>query len=252
MPLIRTLIIDDEPAIRRDLQRLLSRNKDFIEIGACGSVAEGLVLIKSTNPDLVLLDIQLSDGVSFDLLSQLGEISFKVIFITAYNDGAMQAIKAGALDYLLKPVDEAEFNLALDKAKALAPGQSSTEHAAQLSVAKESYSLSDAPQKRIVLRTQQYLELIDLTEIIYAESDAGYTSFHLANGKKIVTSKTLKEYESLLPESLFIRAHQSFLVQKSYVARYHKEDGILILKDNTSIPVASRRREAVIESLMQS
>ena len=245
--LIRTLIIDDEPAIRRDLQYLLARHTDFVEVGACGSIVEGLVLIPATRPDLVLMDIQLSDGISFDLLAQLGDIPFKLIFITAYNDGALKAIKAGALDYILKPVEEEEFDAALAKASTVILGKGNDE-AAQLQLAQEHFAQPASIIRRIALRTQQYVELVDITDILYARSDGGYTTFYLTEKRKLLISRPLKEYEELLPDELFMRPHQSYLVQKSFVTRYHR-DGILILKDNTEIPVASRRRDAVLEAL---
>jgi len=113
--MIRTLIIEDEPAVRKEIQWLLKQDLRFNFIGSAANVADGLVLIKTTNPELILLDIQLTDGNAFDLLNQLNDIPFKIIFITAYNHFAVKAIKYGALDYLLKPLDEIEFKFALNK-----------------------------------------------------------------------------------------------------------------------------------------
>jgi len=245
--MIRTLIIDDEPAIRRDLSSLLSKRKEFIEIGQCGSIREALVLIPATSPQLVLLDIQLSDGISFSLLQQLASIDFKIIFITADNEGALRAIKAGAMDYILKPVDETELEVALLKTlTALQPASPIQQQ--QLAIASKQLSEPDAVIRHIALRTQQYVELVQLEDIQYATAEGSYTKFHLANNKKLLISRPLKEYEDLLPESLFIRPHQSYLVQKAIIIRYHK-NGLLILKDGTEIPVSTRRRDAIMASL---
>lgn len=243
--MIRTLIIDDEPAIRKDLQLLLSRHKGFVCIGTCGSISDALVLINNTQPDLVLLDIQLSDGTSFELLSQLGKINFKIIFITAYNDRAITAIKFGALDYLVKPVDEDELALALQKVyddPALPMLQE-----AQLALTQR-HIQTQQPQDRIALRSQDYLQIVHFAEIIFCQSNAGYTTFHLTDNRKILISKSLKEYEDILPGSLFLRPHQSYLVNQQYIDRYHK-DGLLVLKSGAEIPVSTRRRDYVLALL---
>jgi len=249
---IRTLIVDDEPAIRRDLQRLLSRHPEFVEVGACGSVAEAKVLIPATRPSLILLDIHLSDGTSFELLEQIKPISFKIIFITAHNDGAMKAIKVGALDYLLKPVDETEFADAINRVleTATESGQK-WQSQEQLSLTQDSFwAQTAAAPKRIALRNNQFVEIIDIENIIYCMSDHGYTNFYLTDGRKILASRTLKQFEDLLPESMFLRPHQSYLVQKRFVDRYHR-DGVLILNNKAEIPVSTRRRDDIIASLTE-
>ena len=243
--MIRTLIIDDEPAIRKDLEFLLSKQKDFMCMGSCGSVHDALVLINSTQPDLVLLDIQLSDGTSFDLLAQLKSVTFKIIFITAYNDRAISAIKYGALDYLVKPVDEEEFVLALQKVK-----ESKDDHQildTQYSFAKN-YLQNSQSLNRIALKSQEYLQIVHFDEIVYCQSNAGYTTFHLTDNRKILISKSLKEYEELLPEQIFLRPHQSYLVNQKFIDRYLK-DGLLVLKNGMEIPVSTRKRDYVMSTL---
>ena len=220
--MIRTLIIDDEPAIRKDIQTLLSRHEAFICIGTCGSVAEAKVLIETTKPDLVLLDIQLSDGTGFQLLQHFKPVTFRVIFITAYSDHAIKAIKFGALDYLVKPIDEDEFATALLAATDM--GHTNT----QLDIAID--HLKPAKLKnRIALRSQNYLQIVQYAEIIYCQSYSGYTTFYLSDKRKILTSKPIGEYEELLPITTFIRPHQSYLVNLDYIDRFHK-DNYLILK----------------------
>lgn len=243
--MIRTLIVDDEPAIRKDLQYLLSKHPDFICTGACGSVHDALVLINTTQPDLVLLDIQLSDGTSFDLLAQLKKFSFKIIFITAYNDRAISAIKYGALDYLVKPVDEEEFAQALQKVKD--SKEDSQVLDTQLSFAKN-YLQNSQSMNRIALKSQEYLQIVHFDEIVYCQSNAGYTTFHLTDSRKILISKSLKEYEELLPEQIFLRPHQSYLVNQQYIDRYLK-DGLLVLKNGMEIPVSTRKRDYVMATL---
>jgi Response regulator of the LytR/AlgR family len=240
--MIRVVIIDDEPAIRRDMQALLQQQPGFIVVGTCGSVAEARVLIPSTQPDLLLLDISLGDGTGFDILQEASPLSCKVIFITAHHDHAIKAIKYGALDYLLKPVDEEELQQALQRVlqlKAVAPEQ--------LSLAQQ-HLKQGGLQNRIVLRSQQYLQIVAFEEIVYCQSDAGYTTFFLTDGRKIVASKSIKEYEELLPEAKFLRPHQSYLVNHQFIDRYHK-DGYLVLRSGVEIPVSTRRKDLVMEFL---
>jgi two-component system LytT family response regulator len=240
--MIRVVIIDDEPAIRKDTQSLMQQQPGFVVVGMCGSVQEANIIIPATQPDLLLLDIQLPDGTGFDILQSL-QTPCKVIFITAYHDHALRAIKYGALDYLLKPLDKEELETALAKL-----GQSNVAQPQQdqLSIARQSFQQGALPN-RIVLRSQQYLQVVPFEEIMYCQSDAGYTTFFLTGNRKIVVSKSIKEYEELLP-AYFMRPHQSYLVNHHFIDRYHK-DGYLVLRNDTEIPVSTRRKDFVNEYL---
>ena len=248
MPMIRTLIIEDEPAVRKEIEWLLQKQSNFNLIGAATNVADALVLIKSTTPELVLMDIQLTDGTAFDILNQLEEINFKIIFITAFNHFAVKAIKYGALDYLLKPLDESEFQAALTKivedgANGLAQQQQ------QLSILKsQSLNIDGNLESRIVLHTLEFLQVLQLKEIVYCQSEGGYTNFFLTEGRKIMISKPLKFYDELLPEKWFLRPHQSYLVNVLFVDKFLKS-GTIILKDKTEIPVSSRRKDYIIQHI---
>jgi two-component system, LytTR family, response regulator len=234
---VRVVIVDDQPAIRKDAATLIQQQPGFIVAGACGSVQEALELIPSISPDLLLLDISLGDGTGFDVLQKLSTHSFKVIFLTAYQEHAIRAIRYGALDYLLKPIDQQELQQAL--AKVLPAGFE------QVSIAQQQFS-QQAPPNRIVLRSQQYMQVVKLSEIVYCHSHEGYTTFYLNDERKVLTSKHIKEYQDILPASLFLRPHQSYLVNNRFIDKYHK-DGYLILRNGVEIPVAMRRRETITE-----
>ncbi len=248
--MLRVLIVDDEPIIRKDLEMLLKARKDFIVVGTCGSVAEARVLIPATSPDLLLLDIQLTDGTGFDLLQSLESIQFNTIFITAFNQFAIKAIKYGALDYLLKPIDEAELEEALDKVRHNRQSDPQTKESLDVTRAHMNQN-ENGVRSRIVLRSQYFLQVVAFNEIIYCQNDGGYTHFHLADKRKIVVSKSIKEYDELLPHQLFLRPHQSYLVNVSFIDRFHKE-GYLILKNGEEIPVSTRKKEHVISFLTGS
>jgi len=249
--MIKTVLIDDEPAIRRDLKQLLDNHPDFLVVADCGSIKDALPVLKATQPQLVLLDIHLEDGDGFEILQHFQPIPFSVIFITAYNDYAIKAIKYGAMDYLLKPVYEEDLDQALLKVRAAnhqggtAPEQVDV---TQSWLNKPANTDKPVATDRIVLRTQEYLQVVPLQEIIYCQSDAGYTYFFLTDKRKIVVSKSIKEYEEILPANLFIRSHQSYLVNYLFVDRFIK-DGLLVLRTGQEIPVSSRRKDYVVQFL---
>lgn len=240
----RILIIEDEPIIRNSIVSIFNSWKDVVVVGSCGSVASALVMISGTSPDIILMDINLPDGTGFDILDQVSPGNFHVIFITAYNDFAIKAIKYGAMDYLLKPLNEEELKIAIQKiiGEQIPPMQ---EH--QLLVSKQHYQTPDA-DNRIVLRFQQYFDIVSFEDIAFCKSDGGYTTFFMTDGREIMISKTLKEYEELLPDKFFIRTHRSYLVNKRFIDRYHKE-GYLVLRNGKEIPISTRRRDYVMSFL---
>ncbi len=243
--MIRTLIIDDEPLIRENTEALLQAHPDVIVVGTAGSVAEGAVLLRTTRPDLLLLDIQLGDGTGFDLLAGVHNESPSIIFITAFSDQAIRAIRVGALDYLLKPLDEEELAAALDKFRALKSPPAAPE---QLLLAKK--HLQDAAATdRIALREQHSVHIIPHKDIIYCAADRSYTHFHLAGGRTLIISGALKDFADVLPDSRFFRAHHSYLVNTLYVTRYDR-NGILHLAGGAEVPVAVRKREEVLQYLV--
>ena len=245
--MIRTVIVDDEPIIRCDVEAMLQAHADIKVVGTCGSVADATVLIATLLPDLVLLDVQLSDGNGFDIISALPPMNYTVIFITAFDKHAIRAIRVGALDYLLKPLDEQELATSLDKVRRKMPEQHTAE---QIKLAKATLAKGGSEDgDSIALRTQQSVQLVPYTTIIYCEGDGNYTTFYLKDGRKIVVSKPLKEYEDLLPPQLFIRTHQSYMANKQFINRYDRE-GSLLLLDGREIPVSTRKKEQVLAALL--
>lgn len=240
LSLVRVVIVEDQPTIRKDVTDLLEKMDGFVVVGACGSVKEARTIIPATRPDVLLLDVTLEDGIAFDILQDYTLLPFKVIFLTAFPDHAIQAIKVGAVDYLLKPVDKTELRNALVKVQHTLPAKAAHAGAGHLPFKDQSKF------RHIVLRSADYSQIVDLDTIVYCTSDSGYTTFFLTDGKKVITSRYIKEYEELLTASLFIRPHQSYMVNFRFIDRYHNE-GHLVLKDGTIIPVATRRREEVKE-----
>jgi two-component system LytT family response regulator len=237
-PPLRVVIVEDHLAIRQDLESFLTQQPGFIVTGACGTVYEAIVLIHTTKPDLLLLDIGLPDGTGFDILEQI-TAQTKVIFLTAHQEYAIRAIRYGAIDYLLKPLDERELMDALQRVISAQPLLQE-----QIAITLHSFRKNKV-QDYIALRSQQFVQIAELKEITYLQGDNGLTIVFLHDGKKVVTTKTLKEYEELLSGASFLRIHKSYLVNKFYIHRYHPKEGILSLKDGTQIPVSDRKKEMV-------
>jgi len=247
--MIRTLIIEDEPAIRKEIAYLVNQQTDFRLLGTAASVKDALKLIGDTQPDLVLMDIQLTDGTAFDILDQLNEVTFKIIFITAYNHFAIKAIKYGSLDYLLKPLDESELKAVMQNIVIKQDDDLYTQQQKLSIAASQNQPDESNLESRMILATQESLQVIQLKDIVYCQSDGGYTWFYLVSGEKILISKPLKYYDELLPEEWFLRPHQSYLVNIIYVDKYMKV-GDLILKNKKEIPVSTRRKEYIMQRMM--
>ncbi|WP_166921821.1 LytR/AlgR family response regulator transcription factor [Flavobacterium poyangense] len=242
---IRTLIIEDEPAIRKELQWLVAQEESLKLEAIAGSVKESLQIINNTGLDLLLMDIQLADGTAFDILNQLEQPSFHIIFITAYNHFAIKAIKYGALDYLLKPIDSEEFSVAIQKVKNV----KQADYLSQLAVLK-AYSSAKTIEmsSSICITSLDCMQIVRLNEIVYLSGEGSYTQIHLENKKVVTASKPLKYYEDILPADFFIKTHQSYIVNKNYIDKYMKT-GLIVMKNGAEIPVATRRKEFVMDHL---
>lgn len=240
---MKTLVVEDKAYIRKGLLNLLQLvDADIQVIGECESVKEAVVVANACKPELVLLDINLTDGSAFDFLDQTPHLDFRIIFITAYEEFALKALKIGAVDYLLKPVDIDELQLALTKVDKL-PMVAQKE---QIEKAKAAYNSEDS---KLILSMHESFQVIDLNELLYCESDKGYTTFYCLNNKKHVVSKTLKEFEERLISSHFMRPHQSFIVNLKFIDKYEKS-GAIHLKNGKRIPVSSRRKEQFLNTFL--
>jgi two-component system LytT family response regulator len=239
---MKALIVEDKPYIRKGLLSFLEIVDTEVEVvGECESVKEAVIVTNSCKPDLVFLDINLSDGTGFDFLEQTENLDFKVIFITAYEEYALRALKIGAVDYLLKPVDIDELKAALDKVTHLPLA----EQKQQIKAARQVFNNQEDV---LILSLQDTFQIIDLKELVFCESDKGYTTFHLNTGKKYLASKPLKEFEEQLMKQSFTRPHQSFMVNLKYVDKYEKS-GTIYLKNGQKIPVSIRKKEDFLTRL---
>jgi two-component system LytT family response regulator len=247
---MKIIIIDDETSVRNSISAILKEKYPESDIlASAGSVKEGYEAILENRPDLIFLDVEMPDGTGFDLLNKLSEIDFKVIFITAHQEYALGAIKVSALDFVLKPFYTDEICRAVDKANTIINNE---EEQLKLRALQENLE-NRKVLKRIILHTAENLHLVSVSDIIRAEADSNYTRFILGDGKRIMVSRTIKEYDTLLSGSGMIRVHQSHLVNVAWVDRFVKRDGgYLLMKDNSKIPVSQNLRKQVIQAINDS
>lgn len=244
--MIKAIIIDDEKHIREDVRSKVVQffAKEIAIMAEAESVEEGLKAITTFEPDLLLLDVNLQDGTGFDIIKQSDYKNFDVIFITGYDNHAIKAIKVGALDYIMKPIDGEEFQEAVSKAIQDASPQ---EELGKLIEVSNDY-FKGVEKKRVILKTADTVYAIYEDDIIYCRSEGNYTTFYTVQLEKIVVSKPLKQIEEVLSESDFIRCHQSYIVNKKHVLKYNKQ-GVLIVHLDFKIPVSSRRRDYALKRI---
>jgi len=243
--MIRTVVIDDEENARRAICNMLRLHCPEIRVaGEAWSVESGLAVIRDTDPELVFLDVEMPDGTGFDLLKLLPAVTFPVIFITAHEQYALQAIKFSALDYLLKPVHPGELANAVSKA--LNSGKE--EMALKLGVFQEHNSGINT--SRIIINTANKIYLLDTEEVIRCEANVNYTLIVTAGEERILTSRPLKELDELLSGKGFFRIHQSHLINLAHLRQYLKgEGGEVILRNGDHVPVSSRRRDQLLRRI---
>ena len=244
--MIKAIVIDDENRTRDLIVKMINSFGFEIEAIAGGdNVKNGIESIEREKPDLVFLDIQMPDGTGFDLLKSVKNKDFEVVFITAHEEFAIKAIKFSALDYILKPIDQSELKAAVEKAI-----RTVDDRKEEVQFEALQQNINPTQKRRLVLKTQESVHVVDLENIIRCEADRNYTSFFLTGGKKILVSRTLKEYETLLIGHNFLRVQQSHLVNLDYVDRYDKGNGgSVVMKDGSEVPLSPAKRDIFFKIL---
>jgi len=242
--MLRTLIIDDELPVRKTIIGLLGKTCPQVKVlGEADGVKTGVQLIKERSPDLILLDIKMEDGTGFELLNHFDDIKFRIIFITAYEEFAIKAFEFSAIDYILKPVNPEKLANAVKRAEVL----NNRDFQIQLEALRESIKNPQGQSKKIVLKTQESIYLLSTDDILHCESDGSYSVFKTLDNQKIVVSRVLKEFDTLLNGSGFLRIHRSHLINLKHIKRFDKADGgYLVMSNGVQIPVSSSGRERLL------
>ncbi|HEY6502763.1 MAG TPA: LytTR family DNA-binding domain-containing protein [Chitinophagaceae bacterium] len=248
--MIKAVIIDDEQHSIDTLKWKLENYCPDVEVlAAFESPAEGVTYLKKNPPDLLFLDIEMPMLNGFDVLEELGrDLSFDIIFTTAYDNFGIQAVKFSALDYLLKPVQNKELKDAIDKHVKKAQHKIPAE---QIDVLLGNvHAEKKGKVGKIALASKESIEFVDAQEIILCEANSNYTNVYMAEGRKRVISKTLKDFEDMLSMHQFFRPHNSFLINLKRVKEFIRGDGgYLVMENKMKIPVSKSRREELLDLL---
>ena len=248
--MVRTVLVDDEVASIRVLKSLLSAHCPEVEIvGEADSVQSASKIISSSSPDLVLLDIAINNETAFDLLNSLNNIEFQIIFVTASDNHAVQAFKFSAVDYLLKPVDATDLQRAIKK---VAKRSHEMEVLENLKALQENIQALKVSDQKMAVPTMNGLSFVVMKDILRLEASGSCTKIYLSNGEQLITTRIIKEYEELLPATIFYRVHNAHIINLNRVQNYQKgRGGSVHMEDGTSIEVAFRRRDDFLNRLLK-
>jgi two-component system LytT family response regulator len=239
--MLRSVIIDDEANSAEVLQMILNEScKDVAITEVCLSPQAGLKAIETHKPDLVFLDIEMPRMNGFEMLQQLKEINFNIIFTTAYDRFAVRAFKYSAVDYLLKPIDRTELAEAVSRAQKM--NEKGQPELVGFLLQQLELLKAHKPIKKVALTTLESYVFVDVDEIIYCASESNYTRVFLTDGRSIVVAKTLGLIEDIIESEDFFRAHHSYVVNTKYIVSYAREDGGYIVMSNGNIVPLSRGR----------
>ncbi len=242
--MIKAVIVDDEAAIRESVARMVQECCPNVGIVAlAGDVRSAVAAINEHEAELVISDIRMDDGSGFDIVRHFEKPDFRIIFMSVSMDYAIKAIKFNAVDYLVKPVGQKELTVAVNKAVEMIRYEENLKHQA---LGENIKALNKS--HRLVLKTADQVHVVNIEDIVRVEADSSYSSFFMINGRKIVVSKALKEWEEHLIGHGFHRIHKSHLVNIHRMSHLDKADGgFLVMTDGARVPVASRKRDMLME-----
>lgn len=246
--MVNAIVVDDEKKGRNLLTNVLSKYCPEIKvIDEAENIQEAYEIITKTNPNLVFLDIEMPNGNGFDLLKMFDRITFDVIFTTAYAHYAIKAIKYSALDYLLKPIDIDDLQLAVCKVAKKRKDPTNIDDSINVLLT----SLNDQKvTKKIAIPDLDGITLVKIKNIVKCQSSSNYTIIYMADGTKITSTRTLKEYDQLFEDMPFMRVHNSYLINLHHIKRFMKgEGGYVVMSDNSEVEVSRRRKPYLLKTI---
>lgn len=253
--ILKALVIDDESKSRKSLAQKLADYCPEIEVaGEASNGEEGIIAIRQFLPDLIFLDIEMPKMNGLQMLEQIGDFEGAIVFTTAYNEYAIRAFKFSAFDYLLKPIDIQELKSTVNrliKTKEVGnPKAKGEAQQDQLNLLIEHLKGGPELPKKIAIHTQEAMYFFDLDEITRFEANSNYTFIYFVNGTKMLASKTLKEFEELLPSKQFFRVHHSSIINLKFVRKYLKSDGGTIeMADGTHVDISRRKKDDFLQMI---
>lgn len=248
MPMLKALIIDDEIKARNVLQHYITNFiPEVSEVRQADGVDNALGILQSYKPDLVFLDVEMPHKNGFQFLIETKDPQFDVIFTTAYNQYAIQAIRFSALDYLLKPVDPDELKEAV--ARHLEKRESRGENKELYQNLVNNIEKREVKDFKIAVPSSDGVYFFTIDEILRLEADRSYTHIHLVKKRPFIASKTLKHFEEMLEEFNFIRTHKSHLVNPQHITRVTSDNDYLLLTDGSRVEVSRRKKDEVLQQL---
>lgn len=241
---MKAILVDDEPDGIRTLKKMLEKHCTDVEvIATCSNADDASQKIAELHPDLLFLDIQMPGKSGLELVAEMGRKNFEIIFVTAHNDYMLQALQYSAADYLLKPVDEERLQEAVHRVRKRRSAEKRNE---SIQTLLHNFEKGHNPSEmRLCLPTQKGFSILKLEDIVYCEAERSYTVFHLTDGKTIMVSKPLIEYDQLLQGTAFFRIHKSFLVNLHHMKEYQRGEGGMVLMSNGAEIEVSRRKKEV-------
>lgn len=244
---LKAILVDDEQDSRDILSNYIAKYcPDIVLLEKCDSVKTGLQAIKTHRPEVVFLDIEMPYGTGFDLLDQVGEVNFETIFVTAYDNYAMQALNQSAAYYILKPIDIDELVQAVEKIK---QERSSADYIQHARILLDNLRQKSNGTGKIMLPTLEGFEIIPIDDIMYCEADDNFTKFHIKDQKQLMICRTLKYFEETLADYQFVRIHRSHLINIDYVIRYTKgKGGYVTMENDMELEVAPKKKSVFLEA----
>jgi two-component system LytT family response regulator len=242
--MIKAILVDDDVLARALIAKTIADYCPNVTVTAeAKNVQEGVSAINEYDPDLVLLDIKMPDGSGFDLIKHFNKPDFKVIFVTGYMEYAINGYKFGAIDYILKPFDEEDLAHAVNKAY----DAIRFEEKLKFKALAENFN-SSGKKDRLVLKTSDQVHLVPMDQVVRIEADGNYSTFFLVDGRKVIVSKSIKDYEEMLIDKGFHRIHKSHIINIVRLSYFDKTNGgDVIMTDGSRVPVASRKREMLLD-----
>jgi two-component system LytT family response regulator len=240
--MIRAVLVDDEPNNLETLHQLLVKYCPLVDIaGTADSITRAREVIADKKPDLVFLDIEMPYGNAFELLNSMPAVDFEIVFVTAFGNYAIEAIKFSALDYLLKPVNIKELQAAVQKAAQRIQFKNISQKLDNLFF---NLNTTKPSLQKIALPTLEGLIFVNIKDLVWLEARGSYTCVYLSSQQRIMVSRTLKEFEDVLPVDYFSRIHQSYVINHNYIRKYNRgRGGTIEMEDGTVIEVSMRKKD---------